>query len=111
METNLNGSKPKKKGKKDMETSTEKFTNSGKEIVANMGSKMSELYSQASHELDHFGEGVSKLEERAYDSYKGAARNIEAGVKRHPIRSVLIATGVGLVAGSLFKLKSGRGQK
>jgi len=69
-----------------------------------IGTKVGEFISDASENVQYAKDQLSKQGEQIAKTYRESVRNIETSVRSHPLKSVLIAGGVGLAAGALISL-------
>lgn len=56
--------------------------------------------------LDHVGENMNEYYQKGVEKTKQLEHQIEGKIQEHPLRSLLIASGVGLVVGMLLRGKS-----
>lgn len=82
-----------------------------KEIRKEIGAVAGAMYETAGTALEEARESGSRAFERLYDESRRQARQLSRRVQDRPLRSIAIAAGLGMLAGTAFRRWSYRRQK
>lgn len=75
-------------------------THALKEDVVKLGRITKDM---AQETVDHLKENAGEVYKQGMEKAQHWEKGLESKIQQHPLRSVLIAAGVGLVLGALFK--------
>jgi ElaB/YqjD/DUF883 family membrane-anchored ribosome-binding protein len=86
-----------------MSTTSEQLGQQAKEVTENLQAMGGTVRDAAQEKIGQVGEKASEYCEQGRDNVHGAACACEQFVRQMPLRSVLIAAGVGWVLGRFWK--------
>ena len=90
-------------GKQQMSTTSDRLAEQALEVKNDLQEMGQTVRDAAQEKLGHVGEKAAEYYEQGRDSVHGVACACEQFVRQRPLRAVLIAAGVGLLLGLLWK--------